>query len=104
MTTLLILAQEPAGTGYSSIIMIVLLIAVFYFFMIRPQSQKQKKINNFRSGLKNGDKVMTAGGIYGRISDIKDKTVYLEVDKGVTIRVDMNSIYESADDVQQAEK
>lgn len=104
MTTTFILLQDaaPAGGGYSSIIMIVLLIAVFYFFMIRPQSQKQKKINAFRSGLKRGDKVMTAGGIHGRIHEIKDKIVMLEVDKNVTLRVDINSIYASAEDAQEA--
>ena len=61
-----------AGSGWSTLIMIVVLIAIFYFFMIRPQSQKQKKISEFRTSLKNGDKVMTAGGIYGRIREVKD--------------------------------
>ena len=57
-----ILLQAPAGdSGMTSLIMIVLLIVIFYFFMIRPQSQKQKKINQFRQGLQKGDKVMTAG-------------------------------------------
>ncbi|MBR3100796.1 MAG: preprotein translocase subunit YajC [Muribaculaceae bacterium] len=87
--------------GMSSIIMIVVLIAIFYFFMIRPQSQKQKKINAFRSSLKNGDKVMTAGGIYGRIKDIKDNTVLLEIADGVKIKIDKNSIYQSMQDVAE---
>ena len=85
MVNNMILLQAPAdGGSYSSIIMIVLLIAIFYFFMIRPQSQKQKKINEFRAGLKRGDKVITAGGIHGRIRDIMDNSiVILEIDDNV---------------------
>lgn len=101
MVNNMILLQAPAdgGSAYSSIIMIVLLIAIFYFFMIRPQSQKQKKINEFRAGLKRGDKVITAGGIHGRIRDIKDNSiVILEIDDNVKIKVDLNSIYQSVSD------
>ncbi len=100
MVNNMILLQAPAdGGSYSSIIMIVLLIAIFYFFMIRPQSQKQKKINEFRAGLKRGDKVITAGGIHGRIRDIKDNSiVILEIDDNVKIKVDLNSIYQSVSD------
>ena len=100
MVNNMILLQAPGdGGSYSSIIMIVLLIAIFYFFMIRPQSQKQKKINEFRAGLKRGDKVITAGGIHGRIRDIKDNSiVILEIDDNVKIKVDLNSIYQSVSD------
>lgn len=98
----MILLQSGAaasGSGLSSILMIVALIAIFYFFMIRPQSQKQKKINNFRAGLAKGDKVMTAGGIYGKIREVKEKTVVLEIADGVRITIDKGSIYESMQDV-----
>ena len=96
---ILLQAAADGGSAYSSIIMIVLLIAIFYFFMIRPQSQKQKKINEFRAGLKRGDKVITAGGIHGRIRDIKDNSiVILEIDDNVKIKVDLNSIYQSVAD------
>ncbi len=101
MVNNMILLQAPGdgGSAYSSIIMIVLLIAIFYFFMIRPQSQKQKKINEFRASLKRGDKVITAGGIHGRIRDIKDNSiVILEIDDNVKIKVDLNSIYQSVAD------
>ena len=91
-----------AGSGWSSMIMIVALIAIFYFFMIAPQQKKQKKINVFRNSLKSGDKVMTAGGIYGRIRDIKDNAVILEIADGVRIKIDKNSIYQSMQDVTEA--
>ena len=70
--------------------------------MIRPQQQKQKKINQFRSGLQKGDKVMTAGGIYGKIKEVKEKVVVLEITKGVDITIDINSVYQSAQDVAES--
>lgn len=87
--------------NYSGIIMIVLLFVVFYFFMIRPQSKRQKEIKNFRSAMKVGDKVITSGGIYGRIKEIADDTILLEVDENVRIRVDKNSVFATAADTQQ---
>ncbi|MGC9150783.1 MAG: preprotein translocase subunit YajC [Microbacter sp.] len=94
-------AGNPGGMGnFSSIIMIVLLFVVFYFFMIRPQSKRQKEIKNFRASLKVGDKVITSGGIYGRIKEINDDSVLLEIDENVRVRVDKNSIFGTASDTQ----
>ena len=88
-----------------SIIMIVALIAIFYFFMIRPQSKKQKEIRKFRESLKNGDKVITAGGIYGKIKEVSDKsnTVILEISDGVKIRIDKGSIYQTVQDAAESQ-
>ena len=72
--------------------MIIAMIAIFYFFMIAPQQKKQKKINAFRDSLKNGDKVVTIGGIYGRVREIKDNTIILEVADGVRIKFDKSAI------------
>ena len=77
----------------SGLIMIVAMIAIFYFLMIRPQNKKQKEIKRQRDAMKNGDRVVTAGGIHGRIRDIRGETVMLEVATGVTIRVDKTSVY-----------
>ncbi len=98
-TILIQAAPGGAGAGWSSMLMIILIIAIFYFFMIAPQQKKQKKINAFRDSLQKGDKVMTAGGIYGRIREIKDNYVMLEIDNNVTIKIDKNSIYQSMQDV-----
>ena len=95
-------AGSPQGGGMSFILMIVAMIAIFYFFIIGPQQKKQKKINAFRNSLKRGDKVMTAGGIYGRIREIKDSYVLLEIDNNVTIKIDKNSIYQSMQDVSES--
>jgi preprotein translocase subunit YajC len=95
-------AGQQGGMGsYSGIIMIVLLFVVFYFFMIRPQSKRQKEIKSFRSAMKTGDKVVTSGGIYGRIKEIDETTILLEVDENVRIRVDKNSVFATAADTQQ---
>lgn len=97
-TILLEAAAGNAGSGYAQILMIVALIAIFYFLMIRPQNKKQKEIRKFREALQTGDKVITAGGIYGKIKDIKDNVVLLEVAEGVRIRIDKGSVYPSAAD------
>ena len=98
---ILLQAANGGGAGWSSMLMIIALIAIFYFFMIAPQQKKQKKINAFRDSLKNGDKVMTAGGIYGRIREVKDNMVILEIADGVRIKIDKNSIYQSMQDVAE---
>ena len=92
---LIMLHDAAAGSGFSSIILIVAFIAIFYFFMVRPQQKKQKEINKFRSELNNGDRVITAGGIYGIIKDIKDNYIILEIADNVRIKIDKNSIYAS---------
>ncbi len=73
-------------------LMIVALIAIFYFFMIAPQRKREKKINEFRSNIKKGDKVVTIGGIHGTIREIKEDSFILEITNGVSITVDKNAI------------
>lgn len=77
----------------------VVIIAIFYFFMIRPQQKKQKQIAKAREAMQNGDKVITAGGIHGRIKEVRDNYFLLEVSNGVTIKVDKASVFASATDV-----
>jgi preprotein translocase subunit YajC len=92
----LLFAFFPLQAGLSpqvvNIIFIVGLIAIFYFFMIRPQQQKQKKQKNFSENLKKGDTVVTVGGIHGKISAIEGDSVLLEVDRGVKIRLEKSYI------------
>ena len=64
------------GEGGSQIIMLVLILGVFYFFMIRPQMKKQKELKKFREGLAAGDKVVTIGGIHGKILEVNDTNVF----------------------------
>ncbi len=96
--------QQGGNAGVINIVMIVLLIAIFYFFMIRPQQKKQKEIKQFREGLSVGDRVITAGGIYGKIRGVKDTTFVLEIADGVRITIDKGSVYPSAAQAQEAVK
>ncbi len=90
------------GNPMSSIIMIVALIAIFYFFMIRPQQKRQKKIREERASMQKGDTVITAGGIYGKIREVKDTYFMVEIDTNVKVRVDKNMVYKAADDAAEA--
>lgn len=91
-----------ANNGWSSILMIVLMFVVIYFFMIRPQQKRQKEIKKFRESIKNGDKVITAGGIYGKVKDVKESTITLEIADNVRITIDKNSVYANAVDSNTA--
>lgn len=92
LTTILLQAQAGAGDAggmgsLGSLLMIVLIFVVFYFFMIRPQSKRQKEIKKFQDSLQNGKNVVTSGGIYGKIKEVKENTVIIEVADGVRIKV-----------------
>ena len=91
--TLVLQTAAPApqaGGGMSLWIMLALMFVVMWFFMIRPQRKQQKELEKFRNSLKRGDKVVTAGGIYGTVDEIKDRTVLIKVDGEVKLRVDKN--------------
>lgn len=88
----------PFGGSFGFMGMMLLLFAVMYFFMIRPQQKRQKEIQKQRESMKVGDKVVTSGGIYGKIKDIKDKTVTVEIADNVRITVDKASVFASAAD------
>lgn len=73
-------------------IMLILIFGVMWLFMIRPQRKQQKELQAFRDGLKKGDKVVTVGGIYGTVVEVKEGTVLIEVDKDVKIRVSKQAL------------
>lgn len=84
--------QQPVGGGWSMWVMLILIFVIMWFFMIRPQRKQQKELEKFRNALKKGDKVVTIGGIYGEVAEIKDRTVLIKVDGDVKLRVDKNSL------------
>lgn len=99
MTLLSVMLQAgAAGGGYSGIIMMVMIIAVFYFFMIRPQAKRQKAIAKAREAMKQGDKVVTSGGIHGKIKEVSDSTFLIEIAPSVSIKVDKAAVFATADD------
>lgn len=92
---LTLLLQEPAAQGQSllpQVLMIGAIILIFYFFMIRPQQQKQKDLKNFISEIKKGDDVVTIGGLHGKVYNIEDNLITLEVDRGIKLTFDKSAI------------
>ena len=85
---------------YSFLILMILISVVMYFFMIRPQQKKQKEVVKWRESLKKGDKIVTVGGIYGTVAEVKDTFLIVEIDANVRIRVDKSSVVKDITDVQ----
>lgn len=85
---------EPGkGSGMgSSLIFILLIILVFYFFMIRPQQKRQKKVQEAREALKAGDKIVTIGGIHGKIVNVQDTTFIIEVEGGNHLKIEKAAV------------
>lgn len=96
-----VVAEQPAQPGgdWSFWVMIIAMIAIMYFFMWRPESKRRKQMEAFRKGLKKGDKVITAGGIYGTIKEVHETSLLIEVDSNVTLRVDKNMVVADAGSV-----
>ena len=85
-------AAGQAGGGWQMWIMLALIFVGMWFFMIRPQRKQQKELQNFRDSLKKGDKVVTIGGIFGTVCEIKEDSVLIEVDNNVKIRVSKQAL------------
>lgn len=102
---LLVLLQADAPKSFlegggSMIIMMIVLFAIMYFFMIRPQQKKQKQLQEARNAIKVGDKVVTAGGIHGKVREIGDTYFIVEIAEGTKIKIEKASVYVSAEDTQ----
>lgn len=95
MNTEILLVAQSQGGGYSMIIMMVAIFVIMYFFMIRPQQKKQKQIRAFQNALKDGDSVVTGGGIYGTVKriDLTTGKIDIEIAKGVVITVDKSYVF-----------
>ena len=92
---------ESTGFGMSSMLLFAALIIVFYFFMIRPQQKKQKEIAQMRAAMKTGDRVVTSGGIYGKIKEVNENNFVIEIAENVRVKVDKGSVFAAADDIPQ---
>jgi preprotein translocase subunit YajC len=91
----LALAQMMGGDGPSAFgpaVMMMAIFAIFYFLVIRPQQTKEREKDNFRSKLKKGDEVLAAGGLYGRVVDVKGSVISVEIAANVRVRVDRKAI------------
>lgn len=89
-----ILMSQPAGNSnpIMSFLPLILIAVVFYFFMIRPQTKRMKDQKNFITNLKKGDKIVTVGGIHGKIAEINDDTFMMEIENGVKMKIDRVSV------------
>ncbi len=85
-------AEAPAGPSYQMFIMIGVIIVVFYFFMIRPQQRKQKAEQKMRESLAKGDRIITIGGIHGKIVSVEDASIMIEVDNGVKLKMEKSAV------------
>lgn len=85
--------QAPqGGMGGMNILFIVAMIAIFYFFMIRPQNKKRKQLQEMRNSIKKGDPVITIGGIHGKVAEVKETNIILQVEGGVKLKVEKSAV------------
>ena len=105
---LTVILMAPPQGGKSSqtsfFLMMIMIFVVFYFFMIRPQMRKQKELKNFREALKKGDRIITTGGIYGKINNISDNIVTIDVGNNVLIKIDKSAVLKDSHDIEQPQK
>ena len=83
---------QAGGSDFTSFLPIIGMIAIFYFFFIRPQQRKQKETKKYLEEIKKGEMVVTVGGIHGKIVEVSDTTVLLDVDRGTKLLVEKASI------------
>ena len=96
--------QGAAGGGSMTLIFILLLLLIFYFFMIRPQQKKQKQIEEYRSTLAKGDKIITIGGLHGQIVDVQEKVFVIEIADGVKITIEKAAVAVDDNQAKNAQK
>ncbi|MFP4556976.1 MAG: preprotein translocase subunit YajC [Bacteroidota bacterium] len=100
--TLFVILEAAAGSNpYMSFIMLALIIVVFYMFMIRPQMKRQKELRKFQQSLEKGDKVIVAGGVFGKVTDVKDDHLVVEISDNVRIKVVKSTVLRDSSDLQQ---
>lgn len=95
LMNVLLMAPPAQGANQNPVMQflpLILIGIVFYFFMIRPQTKKMKDQRNFIEGIKKGDRVVTIGGIHGKIADINEDTYMLEIENGVKMKIDKVSV------------
>jgi preprotein translocase subunit YajC len=91
MNTLFLLLQAQGGGG-SMLIWLILIFVVMWLLMVRPQQKQAKKEREFREGLKKGDRVSFSGGIYGKVHEVADHTIDVEISNGVIVTVEKSMV------------
>lgn len=101
LTVLLMSPPAEGSNPLTTFLPLILIMAVFYLFMIRPQMKKQKELRTYRDSLQKGDKVVTTGGIYGKVVEINDQVVSVEIADKIKIKIDKSAILKSSGDIAQ---
>ena len=91
-TNILLMTGGQEGGGIEQFLPLVLIIIVFYFFMIRPQLKKTKEQKKFRENLAKGDKIVTIGGIHGKVLDIQEAVIIIEVEGGHKLKIEKSAV------------
>lgn len=92
-----LLQAAAQGSGMMNLVMIAAIFVIFYFFMIRPQQRKQKELQKLRDALGTNDRIVTQGGLYGVIKDVKETEFVVEIADGVRVRIDKASVFPAGD-------
>ena len=92
---------QGGGGGIGAFLPLILIVVVFYFFMIRPQMKKTKELKKFRESLKKGDKIITIGGIHGRIVEEQETTYTIEVEGQTRIRIEKSAVAMNGETIQK---
>jgi preprotein translocase subunit YajC len=104
LNILLMASPQQGQSPWSSLAPLLLIMVVFYFFLIRPQMKRQKELKSFRESLKKGDHIVTTGGIYGKINNISNNIITIDVGNNVLLKVDKSSVLRDTSDVQNEQK
>lgn len=94
LSSILLMApqNQEGGGGFGSLIFLLLIIVIFYMFFIRPQMKRSKEQKKFRENLKKGDKIVTIGGLHGKIVDVQETTFTIEVAENVRLKVEKTAV------------
>lgn len=95
-----LVAEPSQPNAFMTLLPLILVFVIFYFFMIRPQNKKQKELNTYRNSLQKGDKVVTTGGIYGKVAEVKPQYVIVDVGGEVKLRIDKNAILKDSSTIE----
>jgi preprotein translocase subunit YajC len=101
LNVLLFAPPKEGDNPLMNFLPLILILVVFYFFMIRPQMKKQKEARQFREGLKVGDKIITTGGIYGKIAEVREQAVIIEVEDKMRLKVDKAALVRDPSDLEK---
>jgi preprotein translocase subunit YajC len=105
MKTLFILLQvSESGDTWMSLLPLFLILVVFYFFFIRPQTKKNKDLKKFREAIKKGDKIITIGGLHGKVAEVKETTVIIEVGNQIKMTVEKSAVAMDGEQVGQTKQ